>query len=368
MAVTSQIRFLKNGPSGTETDMLLPTFGGEIITAYEEFNLMSGLVNSKTITTGNTLKFPASWKIGSEYHEAGEELLGLDVSTREYAISLEERPLVSHFEIDDIDTMLSHFDMRSEFAMECGRELARQNDKNILKGLILAARAPQPTSVSTDPLTNFTTIPDLAAGAAASVYTAEFPSGARYVSTNFSASTSATVANEVLAAIQKTVIHWEKLNVPENDRHCIVPPEVFFGLRQLGTLIVGVSLGTPTTTPVLPAIGSPNGMPGKPITSLATRQDYLEYLGVKIWRSSHLPYGLNLSGVGPTKWRGNFTNSFGVIFQKDGYAHIVKQGLTTENFRDVRRQSDFFLAKMFTGGGTLRPAAVVELRDSAATS
>jgi len=373
MATTSQIRFLKNGSAGTPTDLLLPVFGGEIITAYEESNHITALVNTKTIATGNTLKFPASWKIGSEYHEAGEELLGLDVSTREYSISLEDRPLVSHFETDDIDSLLAHFEIRSQFAMETGRELARQNDKNVLKGLILASRAPQ-SGVLVTPLTNFTAIPDLAAGVSASYYTGEFPAGARYVDTNFGSSgvpaqTPAAV-NAVLTAISKTAIHFDKLNVPETDRHVVIPAETWFALRQTGSLVVG--LVTPssglTTVPAVPAYGSPNGMAGPSVLVGTAKNEFLMYLGFKIWRTTHLPYGSNLSASGPTKWQGNYTNSFGVIFQKDGYAHLQKLGVTSEMFRDVRRQSDFYVAKTYVGGGTLRPCAVVELRDSAATT
>lgn len=116
MSLANLIRYGKDGPAGSFDDMWLPVFGGEVLMAYAERNLFLDKVDYKSITSGNSAKFPATWKIGSEYHEAGAELLGLDVETREYTITLDDRPLVSHFTVDDIDEMMSHFETRSKFA------------------------------------------------------------------------------------------------------------------------------------------------------------------------------------------------------------------------------------------------------------
>lgn len=358
MAVSSQIRFLKNGSSGTVTDMLLPIFGGEIITAYEESNHIAGLVNSKTIASGNTMKFPATWKIGSEYHEAGEELLGLDVSTKEYLINLEDRPLVSHFEVDDLDIVLSHFDVRSELSMECGRELARKNDRNVLIGLIKSARFDN----SSQTVALATPLKDLLSETYD--YTAEFPVGAKCVAAGWSTLTNQAAVSSLLDSLRATAVHFTKLNVPDTDRHCVIPVEMWYALRNTGTLIQGVTQGNPTAYPGMPAYGSANGASGPSILEGVPQTMFLMYMGFKIWMSNHLPNGATYT-TGPSKWQGNFADTIGVIFQKDGYAHIQKLGVTTEAFRDVRRQSDFFVAKTFTGGGTLRPCAVVELRKGA---
>lgn len=353
------VRWLKNGTSGTATDMIYPVLGGEILLAYEEHNQMAGKVNTKSITSGNSARFPAYWKVGSEYHEAGEELLGLDVSSKEYVINLEDRPLVSHLEFDDLDSILSQFDARGPLTATMGIELAKQDDIKMLIGLLKTSRRTQTAGTYytyTDAART-----DLKAGVAASVYTGEFPLGAMYETGNFATLGSATAANELLAAIQAAAVHFDKLNVPENDRHVVVPVDLWYACRNLGSLIIGVSMAASQTggAPVMPAYGSTNGAPGPMITNGTPKTEFLQYMGFKIWRSTHIP---NVAiTTGPTKWQGDFSKTVGVIFQKDAYAHVHKLGITTENFRDVRRQSDFFLAKTFVGGGELRPCCAIEL-------
>lgn len=355
--VTSQVRWLKNTTTGTVTDMVYPVLGGEILLAYEEHNMFGGLVNSKTISSGNSARFPAYWKIGSEYHEAGEELLGLDIESKEYIINLEDRPLVSHLEFDDLDSILAQFDARGELTKSMGIELAKQDDIKMAIGLVKSSRFSTGTTYLT------TAAEELVGGVADSFYDSSFPLGAKYSSTAFKGG-DASAASAVLAAIQATAIHFDKLNVPENDRIVVLNVDDWYALRASGSLIVGVSLNSSaTSSPVMPAYGSPNGAPGPNITMGTPKSEYLMYMGFKIFRSTHLPK-TNLT-TGPTKWQGDFSNTAGVIFQKDAYAHVHKLGVTTENFRDVRRQSDFFMAKTFVGGGTLRPCCAVELVDAA---
>lgn len=349
------VRPYRNGSSGTPTDMIYPVLGGEILLAYQEFNQMAGKVNTKSISSGNTAKFPAYWKVGSEYHEAGEELLGLDISSKEYTINLEDRPLVSHLEFDDIDAVIGQFEPRSELTSTMGMELAKQDDIKMLIGLIKSSRLNSSGGFDS------TASEDLDDGVADSFYTTEFPLGAKYESANLNTLGSTTAVSALLDAIQRAAVHFDKLNVPENDRHVVVPVDLWYAARATGSLVVGVSLNaSQTTSPVVPAYGSPNGMPGPSILNGTPKTEHLMYMGFKIWRSTNIP-NVNVT-TGPTKWQGNFENTVGVIFQKDAYAHVHKLGITTETFRDVRRQSDFFLAKTFVGGGTLRPCCAIELR------
>ena len=62
----------------------------------------------------------------------------------------------------------------------------------------------------------------------------------------------------------------------------------------------------------------------------------------------------NVTGV-PAKYTVDFTNIQGLLWHPDCCGVVQKIGISTEMERDVRRQSDFMVAKMLTGGGTLRP-------------
>jgi hypothetical protein len=94
----------------------------------------------RTITNGKSAQFPKTWKATAEYHTAGQEMLGNDIDTSEVTVTVDGL-LVAHVGIYDLDEKMSHFDVTSEFSAELGRALARVFDKNVMRAIILAARA-----------------------------------------------------------------------------------------------------------------------------------------------------------------------------------------------------------------------------------
>ena len=346
MATTNLIRFGSNAANGTPTpsDLWLPVYGGEVLTAFQEYNQFTSLVNHKTLTSGNTMKFPATWKIGSEYHEAGTELLGLDVETKEYSISLDDRPLVSHFEVDDIDVAMSHFDTRNELASECGRELARQMDRKLAALLILAART------STDTGTN------------------SFPVGGNtYSSINVNADFDETAwgieqnGAQLVEAIGSVCQAMDEKDVPTNDRVCVVNVALYYALRKLGLPYWSGSMQNLDKQ----ALWGRNdtGAAGPKIQDGQGYGMAIDVLGVPVYMSNHIP-STNIT-TGPAKYRGDFSKTGGVIFQKQAIAALSLMGIQTEKFRDVRRQSDFMVSKMLMGGGSLRPYCAFEIAGTA---
>lgn len=351
MAVSNTLRFLTNEAlataSQTPTDMLLPVFGGEVIAAFEEANQFLPLVNYKSITQGKDMKFPAVWKIGSEYHEAGTELLGLDVDTKEYTISLDDRPLVSHFEVDDIDVSLAHYDVRAELARECGREMARQMDRKVACLLLNAAATGADTGTNAFPTggDGYTT----------------FDNSSDFTST-FDTEQDGAALIEAIADISKAM---DEKDVPVGDRACVVKVGLYYALRKLG-LPYFLSGTTPANTASYPASGPIFGNPGQNGTGgpgLQAAQGYnipIDVMGVPVYSSNHLPSAT--INTGPTKYQvANGDKVGGVMFHKSAIGVLQLAGITTESFRDVRRQSDFMVAKMFMGGGALRPYAAYRI-------
>lgn len=340
MATTNLIRFGSNlaNASPTPSDMWLPVYGGEVITAFQEYNQFLDKVNYKSITSGTTMKFPATWKIGSEYHEAGTELLGLDVETKEYSISLDDRPLVAHFEVDDIDTAMSHFDVRNELAAEVGRELARQMDRKIAALLINAAR------VSADSGTN------------------SFPIGGKNAvnanadldETNWGSEQSAGTFIEVLTAICKQM---DKYDIPTTDRCAVVNVDLYYGLRTLGLPYYSGGIQNASGGSLWGRNDS--GSAGPRIQDNQGYQLPIDIMGVPVYCSNHIPNS-NIT-TGPAKYQGDFQKTGGVVFHKSAIAVLQMMGVQSEKFRDVRRQSDFMVSKMLMGGGALRPYAAYEI-------
>ena len=350
MATTNLIRFGSNlaNASPAPSDMWLPVYGGEVITAFQEYNQFLDKVNYKTITSGTTMKFPATWKIGSEYHEAGTELLGLDVETKEYSISLDDRPLVAHFEVDDIDTAMSHFDVRNEIATETGRELARQMDRKIAALLINASRTTADTGTNSFPI-----------GGNTLLY-----GGATTGTTDFNHADWGTEANAaaLIEWIGKICQEMDENDVPVNERCAIVNVPLYYALRKMG--LPFSNSGTPSYGTASANIGTlwgrnDTGTSGPRLQDTQGYQLPIDVMGIPVYCSNHLPN--TAISTGPAKYQGTFTKSGGVVFQKSAIAVLQMMGVQSEKFRDVRRQSDFMVSKMLMGGGALRPYCAYEI-------
>jgi len=346
VSVTSPIRWGKDGPNGNFDDMWLPVFGGEVIAAWERFNLFQDKVRTIVMPSGNEMKFPKTWRIGSEYHEVGVELLGLDMETKEVTITLDDRPLVSHFEIDDVDVAMSHFEVRSQIAKEAGMELARNFDKQSAILLLGAAR----TAAS-----------------------GSFPGGTNSVDRNTTGfgdlqTIGRAGAVATLNAIENWLIYREDNDIPneEGNLFCAVYPGMWYALKNLGM----PQTSTEVSNGLTPVFQHPDFNPrsntidqGGPINAP------LLYNGVQIFRTSNLPgsvtnntiVGSNIT-TGPTRYQGNFTTTAGVCWSPEAIGRLILMGIKTETERSVRRGSDFTVVKMLTGGGTLRPEVAYELK------
>lgn len=348
MSTSNLIRFGSNAAnaSPTPSDLWLPVYGGEVLAAFEEFNQFLPKVNYKAISSGTTMKFPATWKIGSEYHEAGTELLGLDVETKEYSITLDDRPLVAHFEVDDIDTAMSHFDIRSDLASETGRELARQLDRKIAALLILAARTGADSGTNSFPTGG------------------NFILGGNVVRSNSDYNGSGVWNTERCAAafIEDLGLISEKMDindVPMNDRCAVVNVQLYYALRKLG---LPYSDGTATAVNLEKQALWGRNDTGAAGPKIQDGQGYglaIDVMGIPVYCSNHIPS--TAITTGPAKYQGSFTKTGGVVFQKSAIAVLQLMGVQSEKFRDVRRQSDFMVSKMLTGGGTLRPYCAYEI-------
>lgn len=340
MATTNLIRFGQNlaNASPTPSDMWLPVYGGEVLAAFEEFNQFINKVNYKSISSGTTMKFPATWKIGSEYHEAGTELLGLDVETKEYSISLDDRPLVAHFEVDDIDTAMSHFDIRGELAAETGRELARQMDRKIAALLINAARTTADSGTNSFPIGGNT----------------YYGAKADFDESDWGLEQNGGQLVEAIGAISQQM---DQLDIPTTERCAVVNVPLYYALRKLG--LPYYSGGMVNLDKQALWGRNDTGAAGPRIQDGQGYQTPIDVLGVPVYCSNHIPNS-NIT-TGPTKYRGDFSKTGGIVFHKSAIAVLQMMGIQSEKFRDVRRQSDFMVSKMLMGGGALRPYAAFEI-------
>ncbi len=326
----------------TPSDLWLPVFGGEVLTWFEELNISSMFVRKKTIMSGSTTEFPLLHQFQAERHAIGTEMLGQDMPRGIRTLSLDDRPLVVPYEVDDIDRMLAHFDDRSEMAQEAGRALANKMDKFNFRLLLNAARTSKDAAGSPFPGGGIDQD-------GLAVTSASFPAAA-----GGTWNRAAVIA--FLEALEEIEIEWAERDYPEEGRNVAGPFKLWWALRNLGMPRAGDVAGERDWTAHESGI-----VAGAPQYSQTQRRgNALSFNGLPIWGTNHLPNGQNIT-TDEAKYQGDFTKTRAVMGQQQAVGHLTLLDVVTETDRDVRRGVDFFVTKVLTGGGTLRPEVSVEL-------
>ena len=318
-------------------------FESEILTRFVEYLQFAPKVRSKSIATGTKAKFPATWKLDTTIHDRGEELFGQEMATREYEINLESRPVVSTYETDDIEQDLSYYDVRSELAAETGRALAKQWDIKTMYWLHQAANYANPTGKAGTDI---------------------FPAGGGATVTAATGTAGETGALALLDAVEAQVVAWENGYIPQEGRYMAVTPAMWYAMKNLGMPAATGEAGTHR-----PLFGShQDGLPGGPgVMGNEGPENYIMHNGVAIFRTPWLADTAVIadrssdSGI-DSLYRKDYSSTTAILFQEQAVGTVMHTGIKTEMDRDVRRQTDFTVSKMFTGGGILRPqcAAIIK--------
>jgi hypothetical protein len=349
------------GAAGTNK-LWLPIWSGEVIHAYDHYNMFEGLVTQKTIASGTTAEFPVTGTINLKAAwNAGEELSGGTATSKTFAIKLDKRPMAAHFEIDNVDQLLTQWEFRAELARQAGLTLANTRDKQIAAYI---ARAGMEDLLANDPRTGLT-VPnqDLFTDAAFD---------------NFGLSTATatdrtTAALKVLEAIENFMVHLQEINAPTEGVYCVVTPRAFQDIRALGVArsynelygVMANGTGNGPARPMFGGVAEAGGLGAPLAMGMHNVSDALEYQGCMIIKSNHLPvvdYDVSSSAnIGEARYNidGVATKIKALIFQKDCVASLSLQGLKVDTVDDVRRNTTFTVASMFKGTGVLRPELAV---------
>jgi hypothetical protein len=331
------------GGAAGANKLWLPLWSGEVINAYDEYNMFENLIMNKSLSGGFSYEFPVTGTVSLQAAwDAGEELVGGDSSSTTFKINLDKRPMAAHFETDNVDLLVTQWDYRSELARQAGLTLANTRDKQIISTLIGACVA---APLASDPR---------------GITANELPAPA-VVDTSASAigvavsNCSETVALAILQSIENYLVHMQENNFPINDVHCVVPPKVFQVIRALGIPRLTTSFAN---NPLFTAGHAYGGAGPAGFAGMNGMGDYLDYMGVKICKSNHIPRtDLTSASIGEAKYNltCNTVNIFGIIFQKEAVAGLSLMGMKVDTVQDVRRNTQFTVASMLKGTGILRP-------------
>jgi hypothetical protein len=335
--------------AGTDAKLWLPIWSGEVLHAYDEYKSFEPMVTSKTISSGRSMEFPITGTVSLEpAWAAGKELYGgEDATAGNFAVTLDARPMAAHFELDNIDLMITQWEYRQELARQAGQTLANARDKQI--GVYIAGAATVGQTVS-DPRTGLS-----------------LPAPAQLPTNGFDDEEAALA---VLRSIEDFIVDCQENSVPVGPTYCAVSPRLFQQIRRLG---VAESTGEAINMqPMFGGVAAAGGL-GAPFTQgLGSLSDSLRYMGVTIVKSNHLPNQNYVAApIGETRYnvRGDTAKVRGLIWMPECVASLRKTGLVVDTEDDIRRNTTFTVASMMSGTGILKPelAKIIVTADATAT-
>ena len=382
-----------SGANAANTGKLwLPIWAGEIIHAYDEYNMFEPLVNSRTIASGTTIEFPITGTVDlNPSWDAGEELVGgADSTATTFQVRLDKRPMAAHFEIDNVDLMLTQWEFRSELARQAAMTLANTRDKQLYSYLTRAAMTSQTVLDKSHVRKDMNLDTALYGGVAdASDY---LPA---WGSSGADATHRATGALSALEAVEKYIVFLQENNVPYDKLYMAISPQCFMDIRALGVARQASDLNTGGRQAYFGGNtdgGQATGLGDGYKNGYGQIHDSLEYMGCTIVKTNHGSdqlrdhYGTDGTdgsggNIGEVKYNldwtlgqgGSDTTALthgirGIMWTPEAIAGIRLQGLKVDTVDDVRRNTTFSVASMMSGTGVLKPecAAIIHTRNASA--
>ena len=359
------------GPIAGANKLWLSIWSGETIHAYDEYNMFESIVDSKTISNGVATEFPITGTVSlNAAWVAGKELIGStdDSKSATIAVKLDKRPIAAHFEIDNVDLMQTQWEFRSELARQAGLTLSNARDKQIAAYVARAAAEDLNYNDSYDPSDND---PAMISGDDPR----SLPAGPVFINPKFfdlgrAASPSADRANAALVALQACedfVVYLQTINAPTDGVYLAVEPRAFQDIRALG--VARTDTTAVNMQPMFGGVAAAGGLGAALAQGMNGIADSLEYMGVRIIKSNHLPVS-NFSGVGEARYNLTFGDAgiCGLLFQRSAVASLKLQGLKVDTLDDIRRNTTFTVASMMAGTGVLRPECAAVLVKPTATN
>lgn len=121
-------------------ELMLDVRGGEVLTAYNTAVIMADKHKTQQLRGAKSVKFPAFWNASAEYHVPGTEITGGQIASQDVTVSPDDK-LISSVFVADVDEALFDVNVRSPYTEAIGRELAEHYDRNVMRAIIVAARA-----------------------------------------------------------------------------------------------------------------------------------------------------------------------------------------------------------------------------------
>jgi hypothetical protein len=303
-------------------------FLAEVMRTYLAANVTGGRFMTRTITEGKSADFPVVGLAGGGFHTPGQEVLGRIIKNTSKTINLDDILLTDSF-VADIDQLMNHWDVMTEYTAAQGNFLARVDD---IYALAICAQAARSSA----------TIPG------------ESAPGARLI--NASALTNADVLADLIFS---SATRFDEIGVPQEDRAAYLRPTQYHLLVKSSTRAANRDYS-----------GSGNYASGV-IEDIA---------GIPLVKTPNLPHqdlsdddaiaaaGLFTAASGnplPSHAWGDYSTTAGIVAQKGAIGTLKLMGMTNTITPMEWKQGTLILTKQLIGRDVLRPECAIELATAA---
>lgn len=337
-------RLGQSGGAGDTDALFLKVFANEVLTTFEEVNVMKDLHTVRTISSGKSAQFPTMGKATAKYHTPGEDVFesgnGTDyVSTinhKERIINIDD-VLIAATSIANIDELKNHYDVRSAYSTELGRALAKRFDLATMRTLVAASQVDSAGRANPDAGQGIKIDLGTTAGAPADL------------------SSAANLIQTFRLIAQKL----DEQDIPAEDRFVILTPELYYLLAGSDNAAINRDFG-----------GSGSIASG----------NVMELVGLKIYSSTHLTDITTNDTTGDDSNAKNnpFDDADGasagkgyldagldvlkfVAGHKSAIGTVKLMDLAVESEYSIPKQATLMLAKYAMGHGILRPEGAVSV-------
>jgi len=349
----------QNNLTGDVRDLFLKLYAGEVLTAFEEKNIMMPLVRTRSISKGKSASFPMTGRATAEYLTPGNEITGGAIRAGERIVTIDDLLISSQF-IASIDEAINHYDVRSIYSKEAGIALAKEADKNILRQALKAALSTNATR-----------------GAALIQNYSAFAEEDFTANINIGTATADSLDPAKLAkAIFDAKKEFDVKSVTSDGAFVVLPPAQYYALMDVtdGSKLTYMNRdfggnGSIASATVPMIAGMPVYMSNHLVTA-----DLIETAGVSKGQSKGQRPLANTSGSGRTTAY-DITNittdgvnlvdiaakARGLVMTQDAVATVKLMDLGVESEYQINRQGTLMVAKYAMGHNVLRPAAAIAL-------
>jgi len=306
----------KTNNSGDDNSLFLKVFSGEVLASFQRENKMLGMSTVRSITSGKSAQFPVIGRTTASYHTAGNEITGSVINHAEKVITIDDVLLASSF-ISSLDDAKNHYDVRNLYSKEMGSALAKKTDAHLLQLSVLGARA-SATVTGGD--------------------------GGNVITDSDANTNMASLIDSIFEGAEDL----DNNDVPEDDRYCVVAPDIYYELVQNDKILNR-------------DFSNANGD--------FSKGKVLEVAGIKIVKLNTATSSYtDLSGASTTgqnnTYNADFSTTVASIFHKSAVGTVKLMDLSMESEYDIRRQGTLMIGKYAMGHGILRPEACVEVKTS----